>query len=175
MSHLAHQQEDLKGTLYLNAACPFIQSLAEAGGGSVVSDPAAIWRSALPPVYDARSLADLFWLLALLLLPVDVASRRLVIRRSSSPQPAVTRSAAQRLGVASRRWTASRPDFRPSCERVRAVVGGQGAQPVPVAGSVRSTASSVRMGPRPGPRPPGERSTAGRLLEAKRRRQAEGS
>ena len=60
---------------------PFLRTLAHAGGGSIVAGPESIWLDNLSPVYDQRSLTNLLWLLALLLLPLDIAIRRLIITR----------------------------------------------------------------------------------------------
>lgn len=61
---------------------PFIRALAAAGGGSVVTQPDAAWRNNLAPVLARRSLATWFWLLALLLFPIDIGVRRLIVNRS---------------------------------------------------------------------------------------------
>jgi uncharacterized membrane protein len=60
---------------------PFLRTLAAAGGGSLVTSPLAAWRSNLTPVFDQSSLTSLLWLLALLLLPIDIGVRRLVVDR----------------------------------------------------------------------------------------------
>jgi hypothetical protein len=58
-----------------------LQSIAQAGGGSVFSSPSAAWRDALPAAYQQHSLTPILWLIALLLLPIDIATRRLVLTR----------------------------------------------------------------------------------------------
>ncbi|HEV3312080.1 MAG TPA: VWA domain-containing protein [Chloroflexota bacterium] len=60
---------------------PFIQSLAAAGGGSVVTKPSSVWQGNLASVSARQSLSIWLWLLALLLLPIDVAVRRLIVGR----------------------------------------------------------------------------------------------
>lgn len=60
---------------------PFIQALASAGGGSVVTKPSSVWQGNLASVSARQSLSIWLWLLALLLLPIDVAVRRLIVGR----------------------------------------------------------------------------------------------
>lgn len=57
-----------------------LAEIARAGGGSVLTDAAAAYRQPLPALRVHRSLA--FWLLglAVVVLPLDVAARRLVFR-----------------------------------------------------------------------------------------------
>lgn len=59
----------------------FLRTLARAGGGNVITNPREVWASEAPVIYAPRSLDTLLWLLALLLLPADVAIRRLALRR----------------------------------------------------------------------------------------------
>ncbi|MGH9069403.1 MAG: hypothetical protein ACRD0J_18210, partial [Acidimicrobiales bacterium] len=63
----------------------FLAALARAGGGTIIHSAAQAFRVSVPPVVVDHSLA--WWLLALaaLLVPVDVAVRRLAGR---SPVPA---------------------------------------------------------------------------------------
>jgi uncharacterized membrane protein len=61
---------------------PFLHTLAVAGGGSFIRSPGDVWRDNLSGVFDERPLSALLWLLALLLLPVDIGIRRLIISRS---------------------------------------------------------------------------------------------
>ncbi|HLJ67399.1 MAG TPA: VWA domain-containing protein, partial [Chloroflexota bacterium] len=61
---------------------PFIRALASAGGGSVVSGPDSAWQDNLASVNARQSLAAWLWLLALLLLPIDIGIRRLVVTRA---------------------------------------------------------------------------------------------
>jgi hypothetical protein len=58
-----------------------LRAIAQAGGGAVLSSPRQIWSTAAPVVYDEMPLSQQLWLLALLLLPVDIAVRRLVVSR----------------------------------------------------------------------------------------------
>lgn len=57
----------------------FLQAIARAGGGSVLSAPADAWSDDVPAVYDQEPLALVLWLLAALLFPIDIAIRRLVV------------------------------------------------------------------------------------------------
>ncbi len=58
-----------------------LRAIASAGGGSVLSQPQDAFAPNLPVVTVATHLQDLLLVLALLLLPVDVATRRLVLER----------------------------------------------------------------------------------------------
>jgi len=61
----------------LGADLPFLREIAAGGGGSIVEHPRQMWVDNLQAIYDQRSLADYLWLAALLLLPLDIAARRL--------------------------------------------------------------------------------------------------
>lgn len=58
-----------------------MQTIANAGGGSLVRSPSAAFANNAPPVDAPTPLKPWLLLLALLLLPVDVAMRRLVLGR----------------------------------------------------------------------------------------------
>jgi hypothetical protein len=58
-----------------------LHEIAAAGGGSVLSRSQSVWSDSLPSVTDQRPITGLLWFLALLLLPIDVAVRRLVVSR----------------------------------------------------------------------------------------------
>jgi hypothetical protein len=58
-----------------------LQAVASAGGGSVISNPQSVWANNLAAAYADEPLTPWLWLLALLLLPLDVAIRRLVMTR----------------------------------------------------------------------------------------------
>lgn len=60
---------------------PFLHAMAAAGGGSIMTQPQGAWLDNLSPVYAQRSLTAWLWLLALLLLPIDIGVRRLVMSR----------------------------------------------------------------------------------------------
>ncbi|HMC07948.1 MAG TPA: hypothetical protein VKL22_01310, partial [Actinomycetota bacterium] len=66
---------------FLGTDLPFLSELARAGGGSVLPDGAAAFRVPLPRVAVKTSLAFLLLAVATILLPLDVASRRLVLSR----------------------------------------------------------------------------------------------
>lgn len=65
---------------YVGTDRAFLAQVARAGGGVVLSSPSQAWAVPVPPVVLTRSLV--WWLLGLaaLLVPVDVAVRRLVLR-----------------------------------------------------------------------------------------------
>jgi uncharacterized membrane protein len=155
----------------------FLSELARAGGGSIISNPTAAWRGNLAPVYDRRSLADLLWLLAALLLPFDVAVRRLVIRRRDVD------ALREGLGIPELHLPKL---IRPYPKRIPSVPSRSGsigpvalgnpsvyngvAAPNPQSRR-RSVPVEVNHGRVPSPAPKtSSGSTASKLLEAKRRR-----
>jgi uncharacterized membrane protein len=58
-----------------------LQAIARAGGGSMLTRPQDAFAQNLPPVNVATPLQDMLLVIALLLLPFDVAARRLVLER----------------------------------------------------------------------------------------------
>jgi uncharacterized membrane protein/NAD(P)H-hydrate repair Nnr-like enzyme with NAD(P)H-hydrate epimerase domain len=58
-----------------------LQTTAQDGGGSVLAQPKLAWGDPLPTVFQQEPLTWLLWLIALLLLPLDIAARRLVLTR----------------------------------------------------------------------------------------------
>jgi uncharacterized membrane protein len=168
---------------------PFLRALAAAGGGSIVTSPLAAWQNNLATVFDQRSLTWLLWLLALLLLPIDIGVRRLIVDRRDL---AVVWAALP----LHRRRSVSEESVVPTLDALRNRRAGSGSQRRPVRGGAAASelfavgGSTVTPGPSPAeqargdgtaPPPPthppqssrGEPaadSTAGRLLESKRRR-----
>ncbi|MDB5075920.1 MAG: hypothetical protein JWO42_2099, partial [Chloroflexi bacterium] len=59
-----------------------LRNIAAAGGGTIIKDPSAAFANNLAPVNAPTPLQTPLLLLALLLLPLDVAARRLVLQRS---------------------------------------------------------------------------------------------
>ena len=170
---------------------PFLEELAGAGGGGVESDASSAWQDNLRPVYDQRSIASLFWFLALLLFPIDIASRRLVMRRRDAAAvrdalmfrrtPGITTATPSPSGMRVSRIRQSAPSGRPSAVHVLARLASnvpRRTQTAAVSSQSRSTSGTFPSGVAPrartssasaAGRPP---STASRLLEAKRRKQA---
>ena len=66
---------------FLGTDAAFLQEVAKAGGGSVLSDAGSAFKVALPKVEVKESLAFLLLAIAAILLPVDIAARRLVVSR----------------------------------------------------------------------------------------------
>lgn len=153
---------------------PFLRTLAAAGGGSIVTSPLAAWQNNLATVFDQRSLTSWLWLLALLLLPVDIGVRRLIVdrrdlavvwaalpirrRRRVSDEPLVPTLDALRLKRARDRAEVGPVGTAATTEAVTVVQVG--IEPPPPAGPRRSSGGEPTM----------EESTAGQLLAAKRRR-----
>ncbi len=160
---------------------PFLRTLAAAGGGSIVTTPLAAWQNNLSTVFDQSSLTWLLWLLALLLLPIDIGVRRLVVdrrdlavvwaalplhrRRSAAAEPVVPTLDAlrtRRAGGNSHRRAASdvyvaSATFTPASPRIEQPKGDtvQKVTPIPEASDGEVTS---------------EDTIAGRLLASKRRR-----
>ncbi|HEX8919294.1 MAG TPA: VWA domain-containing protein, partial [Chloroflexota bacterium] len=58
-----------------------LRQVAKVGGGSLFTQPGDAWRTNLAGVSGQKDLTTLLWILALLLLPIDVATRRLLLGR----------------------------------------------------------------------------------------------
>jgi len=67
---------------FLGTDAGFLQEIARAGGGTVLSAAGSAFKVALPKVQVKESLAFFLLAVAALLLPLDVAARRLVASRS---------------------------------------------------------------------------------------------
>jgi Mg-chelatase subunit ChlD/uncharacterized membrane protein len=168
---------------------PFLRVLARVGGGSLVTQPEAAWAENLGGLQDQQSLSGLMWLVALLLLPVDIGVRRLLLRKKDlialraalfSPGhhlgPAPTQAHVGRASVGSRAQTASQrplsvsPATSPALARSKGAVA---ARRRPAVVDERESAMSRDRQSRPvigrEPAEPAD-STVGRLLAAKRRR-----
>jgi hypothetical protein len=156
---------------------PFLRTLAAAGGGSIVTSPLAAWQNNLARVFDQQSLTWLLWLLALLLLPIDIGVRRLIVDRHDL---AVVWAA---LPLHRQRRVSEEPAV-PTLDTVRLkrARGRAGARPVgaPVMEPSTTVRTSIQAGTAPPPpappqssggeNSPAEDSTAGRLLASKRKR-----
>jgi hypothetical protein len=66
---------------FIGTDLPFLRELASAGGGVVLTSAPAALSQPVPPVSVTQSLAEWLLVLAVILLPIDVALRRLVIGR----------------------------------------------------------------------------------------------
>jgi hypothetical protein len=62
-----------------------LRAIAQAGGGTLLSDPSKIFQLPVPAATAAQSLSELLLILAILLFPLDVALRRLVFRIEDVP------------------------------------------------------------------------------------------
>lgn len=159
----------------------FLRALAAAGGGSLITQPGAAWLDNLAGAYAQRSLSTWLWLLALLLLPVDIGVRRLVVsrrdlagiraalfaRRVAGPavEPAVAPLRAVRARRAERPGRLSTPSrTAPVPDEPRAADGAAG---VPT--SRKEQATSVPPPEKAAAAGAQEDTTTGRLLAAKRR------
>jgi hypothetical protein len=168
----------------------FVQKLAAAGGGSVITNPADAWSNNLPSVPQEYDMSLWLLLLAALLLPIDVGVRRLVVSRRElaailEAVPLRRRSRARSesisplVGVMRAR--------RAQRETLAAEPGGAAPTafgPPPAERAQRaSTGRQFRSRPRPAAEPPEpaispaaeddseEQSLAARLLAARQRKQ----
>ena len=66
---------------FIGTDLPFLREVASAGGGVVLTSARAALSQPVPPVNVTQSLAEWLLVLAAVLLPLDVALRRLVIGR----------------------------------------------------------------------------------------------
>ncbi|MGH7760674.1 MAG: VWA domain-containing protein, partial [Candidatus Dormibacteraceae bacterium] len=74
-----------------------LREIANAGGGTLITDLARVYTVPVPPVQAAQSLDELLLVLAVLLFPIDVALRRLAMRAEDVP---VWRAAFKRAPAA---------------------------------------------------------------------------
>jgi hypothetical protein len=72
---------------YLGTDLGFLQQVAEAGGGAVLSSARQALAEPVPPVDLDQPLWGALLVLAIVLLPLDVALRRLDLRRAPLPAP----------------------------------------------------------------------------------------
>jgi uncharacterized membrane protein len=158
----------------------FIRALASAGGGSVVTAPDNTWQDDLAAVYDLTSLQSWLWLLALLLLPIDIGVRRLVVSREDL---AAIREALRSHGRQSiLPATVTAPLHVVRQERARRRVASArpapNRQPAPAASARISVPVSLESARDPAPRQTrvdaeeDDGSTSAQLLAAKRRRRS---
>ncbi len=154
-----------------------LSELARTTGGAALTNPSAAFDHNLDSVRRAQEIAWPLLLLALLLLPFDIAVRRLLLRRSDfstasgwlqttilrrTPAEPVSDERLARLGEAKRRATSQNAPPRPSAP----------SSPPPAA----TTAPSQPATPQPTATPPAPEDSLARLREArdKARRRARG-
>lgn len=160
---------------------PFLQDLARAGGGSIISSPRTVWSDNLASAYAVRPLTPWLWLLALLLLPVDIAVRRLIVsRRDLTAIAAALPTRRARVAPATpaiaplHAVRARRSNREPRVRQVPAVGGEVFLAGTP--GSRRKGAPSIPANARsqqaaePLDPPESATSTTSQLLAAKRKR-----
>ncbi len=75
---------------FIGTDLPFLQQIARAGGGTVLTSARQALSEPLPAVNVAQPLFQWLLVLAAVLLPVDVALRRLVLSRRPLPAPGPT-------------------------------------------------------------------------------------
>jgi uncharacterized membrane protein len=168
---------------------PFLHALAAAGDGSIITQPQAAWLNNLHMVFAQQSLSTILWLLALLLLPIDIGLRRLVVSRRdlaaiiaalpfAQYHPAET-AVAPLNALRTRRvqWRArSRGSANVAAGTiVSAATAESVARPIRTATSKPqnpnpSQSAKTPTSPAPQSQTPSTESTASRLLAAKRRR-----
>jgi hypothetical protein len=62
-----------------------LRAVAQAGGGTLVTDLSQLYRLPVPPTRAAQPLDELLLVLAIILFPIDVALRRLILRVEDVP------------------------------------------------------------------------------------------
>lgn len=148
------------------ANLPLLQQVADTTVGKSLSDPADSFRGVREPGHSIQELWMYFLLCAALLLPLDVASRRLAI-----PIAEIFAKAMNRLRVRRERRAAPAPvparveQLRKAKERAVTTTGEPPVDPI------RPTAAQPRAAQRESKsKSPEPVSTTSRLLEAKRNR-----
>jgi len=166
---------------------PFARALANAGGGNVVSQPRAAWQDNLEPVFARQSLSTWLWLLALLLLPVDIGVRRLIVSRRDlaairlaflgirRPTPGGAPAVApldtlRRQRTARSAGPARQVSPAPSMTASAQVRSETARVRVPTPKPPSKPAGQVTARPEPAASEPGAAGTTSQLLAAKRRR-----
>jgi hypothetical protein len=174
-----------------------LRSLAAIGTGTFLRAPAQSFADNLPGVYAPRPLTTLLLLLALLLLPFDIAVRRLLIgpaevrewlaalarRRALQPAAAAVgaagvplvairaRRATRRERIAERKVRSTSPAPQAAPAPSPAAASRQEPVPMPAAPHRGGTSSPAAASPASAAEPG---ATTSRLLEAKRKRRGGG-
>jgi hypothetical protein len=162
-----------------------MQAIAAAGGGSVIASPLQAFANNLAPVDAPTPLQTLLLLLALALLPIDVAARRLVLSREdwrallaalswwrrvpaeASPAPAFAPLAGLRERRAHRRGAA--PAIAAATDITAATDTGAAAAVMPPSQQISPMAGSMTASVAQGARErraPADRPTAGEAPRA---------
>ncbi|HKN57122.1 MAG TPA: VWA domain-containing protein, partial [Amycolatopsis sp.] len=102
-----------------------LKAIAQAGGGTVLTDLSQAFRVPVPSVKAARPIGEILMVLAILLFPIDVALRRLIFRLEDLP---AWRTALQRAPAAA---VPAEATVRRLRERVEGVRAARAAQPRP--------------------------------------------
>ncbi|TME21469.1 MAG: VWA domain-containing protein, partial [Chloroflexi bacterium] len=102
-----------------------LKAIAQAGGGTVLTDLSQAFRVPVPSVKAARPIGEILLVLAILLFPIDVALRRLIFRLEDLP---AWRTALQRAPAAA---VPAEATVRRLRERVEGVRATRAAQPRP--------------------------------------------
>ncbi len=155
----------------------FLQAVARAGGGSIIKQPSAAWLDNLPAAFAVSPLTAWLWLLALLLLPVDIGIRRLVISRrdvaailaalpfGNGSTRDETSASAPLTAVRARRASRSAPSHQP-----RTVTGDVFLANAPGMQPAKRPKVSEQARPEKGEQAAEPASTASQLLAARRKR-----
>ena len=172
-----------------------VRDAAAAGSGSLLSQPAQAFAANLPSVYASQPLTTALLVLALLLLPLDVAVRRVLVGLAelregwalltsrSALQPVAAGAAAAPLTMVRERRVRRRERIAAAAEREQP--GGQRSRPLapgaePRRARVAEPAPSDPAAAKVVPAPASPQAAAGqglatsRLLEAKRKRRGNG-
>jgi len=168
-----------------------IRSLAQAGGGSVITQPRSVWQDNLPSVLARRSLAPWLAFLALVLLPIDVGIRRLTLgrrdledikaglpgrsREARNEQPSTVLLGAVRtirMGVSARSMSGERGKYASaSARRAQDAIGSaRGGESVGATTRRAVEAPSSAAAKVPAPAALVEETTTSKLLAARRKR-----
>ena len=103
-----------------------LRAVAQAGGGSLMTDLSKAFALPVPPVQAALPVGELLLVLAILLFPIDIALRRLLLRVEDVP---VWRAAFKRAPVAPIAAEATVTRLRERVTDVRTARTGQPAPP----------------------------------------------
>lgn len=147
---------------------PLLQSIAQESGGAQLAQSAGAFRGATKPGFSIQELWPQLLLLSAILLPLDVAVRRLAL-------PLAEAWAMVLAWLSARRRRAVTPASAPAMERLQRAKqrAGRESDAPPAVPSSPSSAPASRPEPRRSPVGAAPASTSSRLLEAKKKRKTE--
>lgn len=142
-----------------------LERISQETGGQALTDPKQAIRTVAEPGFSVSELWSLFVMLAALLLPLDVAARRIALPMGEIVAKAIAWIRRQRAAP-------SAPAHVERLQRAKARAAQPTSSSAPVSGLTDRPAEPERPAAPAPPSVPG--ATSGQLLDAKRRRKGQG-